>query len=469
MMLDVAERYLDELAHRSLVKVELHEVDGESWLKYKKCVVHDLIHDLCLSKVKEERIISVIDFDRKRDEESRAIMVRRLCVRSYTGSENLLLKPYDQRASSHIRSLSVWNRRNHYIAWPGNILSLEKHKLLRVLTARGYIFSDQNMRSISELVYLKYLCLHHSVFYFLPSSIEKLRNLETLDARMSFGSLTIPNVLWKLKMLKHLYLPQDIRVRGKSKKLRLEGLNKLELIHNFNSEYCDAHDLLRLPNLKVIHGCIIVEENITSENIAEFAKSRELRHTDIRVILGRQVSMVLLLECCFIDSLNIGGLEIPTPMHVFPKVYDYARSRLSQLVLNGFKIEEDPMILLGKLPNLRHLALSTIEYLGGEIVCSAMSFLKLENLDLGGLKGLTGWRVEQGAIPKLSRLFIYECSELEMLPEGLKHLTSLKSLHVIAMSTFTDKIKVIDGVEGQDFYKIRHIPDLRISAPRIWD
>lgn len=36
-MLDVAERYLDELAHRSLVQVETHEVKGASWSKYRTC------------------------------------------------------------------------------------------------------------------------------------------------------------------------------------------------------------------------------------------------------------------------------------------------------------------------------------------------------------------------------------------------------------------------------------------------
>ncbi|KAK1352490.1 hypothetical protein POM88_053429 [Heracleum sosnowskyi] len=119
MTLDVAERYLDELAHRSLVKVKTREVEGESWSKYKECVVHDLIHDLSLSKVKEEKVICVIDFDRKHEEESRASMTRRLCLRSYDGSDELMLKPYDQHASSRIRSLCVWNERDLYCTVAG--------------------------------------------------------------------------------------------------------------------------------------------------------------------------------------------------------------------------------------------------------------------------------------------------------------------------------------------------------------
>ena len=123
------------------------------------------------------------------------------------------------------------------------------------------------------------------------------------------------------------------------------------------------------------------------------------------------------------------------------------------------------MILLGNLPNLRFLTLSLVKntYLDGEIVCSSVSFPKLETLSFSEYKRLRKWRLEQGAMPNLSHLYISGCLELEMLPEGLKHLTSLKQLYISWMQReFTDKVKVIDGVEGQDFYKIRHIPQVEI-------
>ena len=125
------------------------------------------------------------------------------------------------------------------------------------------------------------------------------------------------------------------------------------------------------------------------------------------------------------------------------------------------------MILLGKLPNLRRvLALESVEntYLDGEMVCSAMSFPELETLDLNDFKGLRKWRLEEGAMPNLSYLIFFRCFELEMLPEELKHLTCLKELFIFSMlAEFTKKVKVVDGVEGQDFYKIRHIPPVIIK------
>ncbi|KAK1352475.1 hypothetical protein POM88_053414 [Heracleum sosnowskyi] len=315
---------------------------GESWSNYKYCKVHDLIQDFCFSKVQEEGVITVID---KGDDKSEASTVRGLCVRSYDAKRDEF-KSYDRLVILHIRSLFFWNEWDDSVVWPDKIFCLEKFKLLRVLTSRGYIFSKQNITSISELIYLKYLSLQGCKLNFLPSSIGKLRNLETLDLRTRGGDLmSIPNVLWKLKKLKHLYLPYRISaVRGRAKKLRLEGLNELELICNFGSEYCDAHDLLGLFNLKIFSGSIMVQENITAENTIDFLKSRELRHTNVTV-RGRVVNLVLLLErTYFIDILRISSTCV-----LFSEVYDDTRfsGRLTQLRLVNTEIEVDPMTLLG--------------------------------------------------------------------------------------------------------------------------
>ncbi|KAK1352482.1 hypothetical protein POM88_053421 [Heracleum sosnowskyi] len=159
----------------------------------------------------------------------------------------------------------------------------------------------------------------------------KLRNLETLDVRTNGYLMSIPNVLWKLKKLKHLCLCNRILVRGRATKLRLEGLNELELIYEFDSSYCDAHDLFRLPNLKGFTGWIFLEENLTEENIIDFTKSRELRNTNITV-WGREVNFVLLLECDCIDGLGLNGTETLSPICVVPKAYDYTG-------LSGHKIK----------------------------------------------------------------------------------------------------------------------------------
>lgn len=192
------------------------------------------------------------------------------------------------------------------------------------------------MRSMSELVYLKCLCLLYCMFEELPSSIGNLRNLQTLDLRSRYP-IRVPNVLWKLKQLKHLYLPRFFKV-GIIEKLRFEGLNELEMIYNYDSEFCNTHDLIQLSKLKVFAGKIKVGHNL-AENLIDFINSRELRHSSLE-IEGEAggLCLALFLECCFIDLLMVS-----TSTCVSPEKYDPTRfsGRLVELHLEYCRIEED--------------------------------------------------------------------------------------------------------------------------------
>lgn len=65
--MDVAIRYLSELAQRYMVQVTLEE-DYPTFIKSTRfrsrstCRVHDLVRDLCLSKAKEENFIEINDY-----------------------------------------------------------------------------------------------------------------------------------------------------------------------------------------------------------------------------------------------------------------------------------------------------------------------------------------------------------------------------------------------------------------------
>ncbi|WOG90435.1 hypothetical protein DCAR_0209679 [Daucus carota subsp. sativus] len=486
MMLDVAERYLDELAHRSLVQVETREFEGEYWSKYKTCRIHDLIRDLCLSKVEEEKVINAIHFPKKTEDESQASIepalcirppgdknvfrpsiVRRLYIRSYYNVNTSMIKPYDQHVISHIRSLLIWKGYIYGIpgVWPEDILCLKKFKLLRVLVVNGYEFKEANqkqIRSISKLVYLKYLSLRHCSLKELPSTIGNLRNLETLDLRLDADEARIPDVLWRLTKLKHLYLPAyKLSPETKLKKLKLKGLNELEFIRNYNSDYCDASDLPALASLKVFDGKFIVNDKFTMETV-DFTRSKQMRHTTLHIEGEGESSLALLLQCQFIDDLTVKMTCI------IPEAYDHTRThlseRLTKLCMYECDMEKDPMTLLQKLPNLRHLSLGYRAYWGKEMVCSSMGFPKLQGLKLMYLINLETWRVDEGAMPNLSSLEVSGCQKLKMLPEGLSHLKALKSLKMSSMlKSFTDRIKEVDGARGQDMDKVSHIPNIIIT------
>ncbi|KAK1395168.1 hypothetical protein POM88_014224 [Heracleum sosnowskyi] len=304
---------------------------------------------ICGMGVKEEKVIKVIHSQRKPEEVFQASIVRRLSIRSYyhgNGNESMF-KHYDRHLIQNIRCLSVWSNASYSSihttkVWPDKILSLKKFKLLRVLTASGYIFTKKDIRSISELVYLKYLCLRDCRLKELPSSIGNLRNLETLDVRVS-SCIRIPNILWKLKQMKHLYLPKYL-IGGRLDKLRLEGLNKLQLICNYDSVYCDTHDLIKLLKLKVFGGKIVVD---LTENFIDFIKSKELRHSDLHIEgKGGELCLVSLLECGFIDVLRVFfmSFQLPVLMCVTPLRYWTAKFLISGacLISGNSEVKETP-------------------------------------------------------------------------------------------------------------------------------
>ena len=86
---------------------------------------------------------------------------------------------------------------------------LGQFKLVRVLDLGGLVFSKLD-KAVGKLRLLNYLGLRFSVFHELPSTIGNMKQLQTLDLwcddNTQYASIIIPNVLWKMSQLKHLYL-----------------------------------------------------------------------------------------------------------------------------------------------------------------------------------------------------------------------------------------------------------------------
>ncbi|PON63852.1 LRR domain containing protein [Parasponia andersonii] len=115
------------------------------------------------------------------------------------------------------------------------------------------------------------------------------------------------------------------------------------------------------------------------------------------------------------------------------------------------------MATLQKLPNLRTLHLDRDAFLGFEMVCSRGGFPRLESLSLVELFYLEEWQVEEGALPSLCRLNIRCCKRLMTLPDGLKHVITVKEIMVERMPI---EFKYRVGEGGVDFYKVKHVPSL---------
>ncbi|KAK1375032.1 hypothetical protein POM88_031225 [Heracleum sosnowskyi] len=189
---------------------------------------------------------------------------RILSIYSYDDSHRSSFNAFDEYVIRQLRSLLFFrNYKSSLREWPGKILCLKKFKLLRVLMLTDFDFRNSKcspLRTVGKLVYFKYLSFLNSSLEELPSSVGDLKNLQTLDIRVR-GDINIPNVLWKLTQLRHLYFPlHKIRKQDAVKKLRLHGLNELELMRYFDTTFCETNDLMTLRKLRVFHGRVIVKD-----------------------------------------------------------------------------------------------------------------------------------------------------------------------------------------------------------------
>uniref|UniRef100_A0A166CN79 NB-ARC domain-containing protein n=1 Tax=Daucus carota subsp. sativus TaxID=79200 RepID=A0A166CN79_DAUCS len=407
-MIQVAESYMGELVHRSMVQERFNDVES-ALTKFKACSLHDLMRDMSLIQAKAEDFFddthfqSGNEFHLKSTAESRS---------AYTRLVIHLDEEYSSKKANSYFSKKGNKKRYRSMLFLGDFgpeslpRALGSHnanfRFLKVFSLENYtnfcgLFTHINFgRALGALVYLRYLSLRDTNLLVFPS-LKNLVLLQTLNLDTYKEIYVLPwlsrDVLVKLDCLRHLYLPKfKVQFLGSESKFRFNGLSKLETLENFDTSWCEVKDLRELINL------------------------RKLRLT----------------------------------------------------VADGFDILEEMMKNLGDIASSTSSCLRDT-FVGKEMVCSATGFPKLVSLSLDKLENLERWRVEKGSMPVLSKLFIERCEKLEELPEGLMFLNSLRGLDIKGMpQDFNDRIISEDGEEGPDFHKISHVPRVGIDGEQYY-
>ncbi|KAL0312796.1 UNVERIFIED_CONTAM: putative disease resistance protein [Sesamum radiatum] len=377
--IEVAQDYIMELVDRSLV-MKVEEEGFSVVSRIKSCWPHDLIHSLCKRIGKQEEFFEVIDSE---PGNQKSLLTRRVAIylNKLKGDDALLLDIPDARC---IRSILFFDtdKSPPNPTWPREFSDLKEFPCTRVLDFDGIDFRVRKLpRGIKKLIYLRYLSFRGCYLLKFPSSLSNFIFLETLDLRVRVSCvMTIPNVLRTLSRLRHLYFPLAFRADAKDK-LKLDTLKKLETLENFHANICDADDLQQLESLQILTATVD----------------------------------------------DIEGYLAKLPGHV--KI----SSTFSEMVFNGSEFDEDPIPLLGTLPNLRSLVLCNNAFMATKMVCSALDFPLLTSLKLATLQSLEELEMETGAMPCLTTLIIEQCDKLEDLPSGFKKIKSLKRLMIGSM------------------------------------
>ncbi|RVW81266.1 Disease resistance protein RPP13 [Vitis vinifera] len=445
---DIAEDYLYELIQRSMIQVADTRDDG----RVKSCRIHDLLRDLAISEAKEEKLFEV---DENIDVDVPPTSVRRL------------IGNIDQTNSPHLKNSNIRSLILNRSIDGGDEVCLHKcPKLLRVL----HVDSLYKLPGkIGELIHLKYLCLSGIKWgIFLPPSIGGLVNLQTLDSGAEF--ICIPHTIWKLKQMRHLNCwGGRISSRQSMRERWVEGHLGVHQMTNLQTLYLEGGDWLKDNNLgKLAHHLKQLKLDLYSH-----PKLKEGSFRSIAQLTGLQ--KLKLLTDKFIES---EGLSTSTPI-LFPGLESFSHHKclyklrlvgpirklpvettlyppnLMQLKLFRTRMEEDPMPILGRLPNLRILTLLRDSYKGTGMNCPHGGFLRLEFLQMRLLDNLEDLSVEEGAMPNLKTLKIEYCDQMRKFPDGLLQLKKLQRLNLYPVSQ-----ELMSGVletQGEDWKRIRRI------------
>ncbi|WMV23268.1 hypothetical protein MTR67_016653 [Solanum verrucosum] len=385
-MEDVAEGFLNELIRRSLVQV----VDT-FWEKVTECRVHDLLRDLAIQKASDTNLFDIYH-PRKHSKSSS-------CIRLALNGQGERYHSLDL-SNLKLRSIMFFDP-----VFPNVFQHIDVFQHIYVLYLHikgGGAIPD----AIGSLYHLKLLNL--SGINDLPSSIGNLKNLQTLVVSEGRYFIILPRKTADLINLRHLV------ARYSKPLVRISKLTSLQVLKGVGCDQWKDVDPIDLVNLRELSMFDI----INSYSLNNISSLKNL--STLKLICGEGQSFPSLefVNCCEkLQKLWLEGRIVKLP-DLFP-------NSITMMVLRFSVLTEDPMPILGMLPNLRNLYL-VAAYEGEEIMCSDNNFSQLEFLSLYDLENLERWNLGTSAMPLIKGLSIHNCPNLKEIPERTKDAELLK-------------------------------------------
>ncbi|KAL2532801.1 Disease resistance protein RPP13 [Abeliophyllum distichum] len=226
----VAKEYLEDLIDRNLIMVH----DRNNYGEIKTCNIHDLMRDLSMRKAQEEKFLHIanqqVGISPEVIKNQRRLSIHREMLYD-TGDI------YD----STFRSLLYFTDS----LLPSGIMCFQLLRVLDVCNINFYKFPI----GIVELVNLRYIALSYTRKFKIPTSISKLRNLQTLIVfgKSMGGILFLPSELLKMPRLRHLLFDEGVLLCSRGP--QNGNLQTLSGLRNFE---CRKDVLQIFPNLKIL-------------------------------------------------------------------------------------------------------------------------------------------------------------------------------------------------------------------------
>ncbi|KAL3512430.1 hypothetical protein ACH5RR_025147 [Cinchona calisaya] len=399
---DVADHYLNELVNRSLI-----QVTRKLWDKISGCRIHDLLRDLAVQKAKEVNFFDIYDPRINSTPPSR----RRQAVHSH-------IEKYFSRhiSKSKLRSLVFFNvdlegttsKNFNYLC--RNFIYLCVLNIEKVRFGSGPD-GKQLPNFIGNLIHLKFLGISNTSFRRIPSSIGKLKSLQTFYASSPGSVLKLPPQICELTNLRHLVT----RYQGHLNIVTLKNLQTLKWVDHVQWVEIDTTNLVNLREL------VIQEIRAPQYRVYSLDSIGKLKCLSTLTLLCSSGAYFPPLEplsfCQQLLRLGLNGkIQTPGDLEKLPQ-------SITMLTLVSSELANDPMPMLESLPNLQDLELYSA-YEGNAIACNAKGFPELRYLRLGYLTNLESWQLAYEAMPGIRGLVVFGCPKL-IVPERLRHISDI--------------------------------------------
>ena len=315
-----------------------------------------------------------------------------------------------------------------------NDLNIYRCTFLRVIDLKGAVQEFTLPEEIGRLVHLRYLGLADSRLRGLPSSVKKLRSLQTLDITNTDVD-SVPQEFWNLKALRHV-LARHLKKGPR----QVHSLNNLQTLHGVPWGRW-VHEKKRLINLRSLQVWNLSTSKRCKALLTYLASLECLTSLDLEVKEGAQIQLDRLLIMPVLRNLR--SLKIHGPVQATEQSYSYLLPNLSKLELCGSGLNQNHIDMIAGLPNLLELILGKDSYMHQDMSIPPNGFRELRKLRFNGLPELVKWHVQSSAdgvlssLSHLEHLCIFSCAKLELIPDYLLKLENLVQL------TFHDLPKLL--------------------------
>ncbi|CAN4101967.1 unnamed protein product [Withania somnifera] len=440
---ELMEVFLDNLICSSLV-ILFNEIG-----QFATCQLHDLVHDFCLKKQREEKFFDLISSSAPSS--SSDLMPRIVTIKydkKHFGLNNFVLFSSKKKRHSgkHFYSLRIkGDKLDDHLS---DICHLGHLRLLRMLHLDSSFIKvkDSLLNKICMLNHLRFLRISTEVKY-LPSSFSNLWNLETLVVNIKGSTLVLLPRIWDLV------------------KLRLLRVSSCSFFDMDRDEPILIAEDTKLGNLRFLGDLVLFYSKDTMDIFKRFPNLQRLVFV-LKELWDYSTKRHWFPKLDFLTELEQLRVEFESsntndsgPFVETNWSWDFHfPSNLKKLWLFDFPLTSDSLSTIGRLANLEELFLirTIIQgqewYMGKEDNFEKLKFLKLREVNLAK------WEFGEESFPVLEKLELWRCHKLEKIPRTFGDIYSLKFIKLVQSPQLQDSAKnikeYVENLTGEDKLQI---------------